>query len=83
MDLTHQLEPVDSRHPDVREDQVEALARDDGDRLGGVLGLGDAVPDARENALERAPVELLVVYDQNVRFGQRESSAERRGVARV
>jgi hypothetical protein len=41
------------------------------------------VSDAREDAVEGAPIELLVVYDENVRLGQRESSAERRGVARV
>ena len=43
----------------------------------------DVVPDAREDALEGAAVELLVVDDEDVGLAQRDSSAERRGAPRV
>jgi hypothetical protein len=66
VDLAHQLEAVDARHSDIGEHQIHRLARNHQDRLAGVARLRDLVPDPDEDALEGAPIELLVVDYENV-----------------
>ena len=70
VDLPHQLEAADARHAHVAEHQIDRLGRDDGQRLAGVARAGDRVTAADEDALERAPIQLLVVDDQNMGTAQ-------------
>ncbi len=61
VDLADQLEPVDTRHPDIAEHEVEAFCADRRHRLGGAGGGRDLVAGSLQHALECAPVELFVV----------------------
>jgi hypothetical protein len=70
VNLPHQLEAVDSGHLDVRENQVDRLARDDFERRCGVARRGDVMADANEDTLEGSPIEFLVVNDEDVGFTQ-------------
>jgi hypothetical protein len=70
VNLPHQLEAVDSGHFDVRENQVDRLARDDFERRCGVTRRGDVMAYANEDALEGSAIEFLVVNDEDVGFTQ-------------
>jgi hypothetical protein len=56
VDLPHQFEPVDSRHLDVRENEVDRLVRYEFERRRGVARGGNVVAAADEDALEGASV---------------------------
>jgi two-component system response regulator HydG len=70
VNLPHQFEPVDAGHLDVRENEVDRLARDDFERRRGIARRGDVVANAGEDALEGAAVELLIIDDEDVGFSQ-------------
>ena len=70
MDLAHQLEAVDAGHPDVGQHQVHRRAGYDLQGFRRIPGGRYVVAGARQDALEGAAVELLVVGDEDVRLGQ-------------
>ncbi len=70
MYLPHQFESVDSGHLDVRENEIDGLVRNDFERRRGVARSDDVVVAADEDALECAPIELLVVNDKDVGIAQ-------------
>jgi hypothetical protein len=67
VDLAHELEPVDARHLDVAERQIDGLCRQALECLGRIACDDDAVAGSAEDTLDGASIELLVVDDEDVK----------------
>jgi hypothetical protein len=66
VDLPDEFEPGNPRHLDVAEHEVKGLGRHERHRLAGVACSAHLMAGSREDPLQGAPVELLVVDDQDV-----------------
>jgi hypothetical protein len=67
VDLAHELEPVDARHLDVAERQIDGLLRQALQRLGRIACDDDSIAGSGEDALDGAAIELLVIDDEDVK----------------
>ena len=68
MQLTNELQAVDTRHLDITEHEVDALGACDAQRFAGIRGHGDLMSRSQQNPLEGASIEFFVVDDENGRL---------------
>lgn len=68
MQLTNELQAIDTRHLDIAEHEVDTLGAGDAERFAGIRGHRHLMSRSQQNPLEGASIEFLVVDDENGRL---------------